>query len=32
LARTLMVETASFTTIEAVTRAARELRQWQPAF
>ena len=31
LARTLMVETASFTTIEAVTRAARELRQWQPA-
>ena len=32
LARTLMVETASFTTIEAVTRAARELCQWQPAF
>jgi len=32
LARTLMVETASFTTIEAVTRAAREPRQWQPAF
>ncbi|MGY4308429.1 5-methylthioribose kinase [Bradyrhizobium sp. USDA 4369] len=32
LARTLMVETASFATIEAVTRAARELRHWQPAF
>ncbi len=32
LARPLMVETASFTTIEAVTRAARELRHWQPGF
>ncbi|WP_316176396.1 MULTISPECIES: S-methyl-5-thioribose kinase [unclassified Bradyrhizobium] len=32
LARTLMVETASFTSIEAVTRAARELRHWQPGF
>ncbi|XUM20837.1 S-methyl-5-thioribose kinase [Bradyrhizobium oligotrophicum S58] len=32
LACTLMVETASFTTIEAVTRAARELRQWEPEF
>ncbi|GLH75874.1 methylthioribose kinase [Bradyrhizobium sp. SSBR45G] len=32
LARTLMVETASFTSIEAVTRAARELRHWQPEF
>ncbi|WP_315756746.1 MULTISPECIES: S-methyl-5-thioribose kinase [unclassified Bradyrhizobium] len=32
LARTLMVETASFTSIEAVTRAARELHHWQPGF
>nr|WP_246739080.1 S-methyl-5-thioribose kinase [Bradyrhizobium aeschynomenes] len=32
LARTLMVETASFTSIEAVTKAARELRHWQPGF
>lgn len=32
LARTLMVETASFTSIEVVTRAARELRYWQPGF
>ncbi|MGJ5178935.1 S-methyl-5-thioribose kinase [Bradyrhizobium oligotrophicum] len=32
LARTLMVETASFTSIEAVTRAARELREWQAGF
>jgi 5-methylthioribose kinase len=32
LARTMMVETASFTTIGAVTSAARELRDWQPEF
>ncbi|CCD85652.1 S-methyl-5-thioribose kinase [Bradyrhizobium sp. ORS 285] len=32
LARTLMIETASFTTIGAVTKAARELRHWQPQF
>ncbi|UFZ06034.1 S-methyl-5-thioribose kinase [Bradyrhizobium ontarionense] len=32
LARTLMVETASFTSIEAVTRAARESRYWRPGF
>ncbi|MGJ4893486.1 MULTISPECIES: S-methyl-5-thioribose kinase [unclassified Bradyrhizobium] len=30
LARSLMVETTTFTTIGAVTRAARELRHWQP--
>lgn len=32
LARTMMVETASFTSIGAVTKAARELRDWQPEF
>jgi 5-methylthioribose kinase len=32
LARTMMVDTPSFPTIGAVTRAARELRDWQPDF
>ncbi|MGJ5011628.1 S-methyl-5-thioribose kinase [Bradyrhizobium oligotrophicum] len=32
LARTLMLETASFTSIDTVTKAARELRHWQPGF
>ncbi|MGJ4950387.1 S-methyl-5-thioribose kinase [Bradyrhizobium sp. HKCCYLS20291] len=32
LARRLMTETASFTSIDAVTKAARELREWQPEF
>ncbi|CAL77918.1 putative S-methyl-5-thioribose kinase [Bradyrhizobium sp. ORS 278] len=32
LARRLMVETASFASVEAVTTAARDLRHWQPAF
>jgi 5-methylthioribose kinase len=32
LARAMMVETASFPTVDAVTKAARELRDWQPAF
>ena len=32
LARAMMVETASFPTIGAVTKAARELRDWQPDF
>ena len=32
LARSLMVDTASFTTIGAVTQAARELRHWEPEF
>lgn len=32
LARRMMVETASFPTISAVTKAARELRDWQPDF
>jgi 5-methylthioribose kinase len=32
LARSMMVETASFPGIDAVTRAARELRDWQPEF
>jgi 5-methylthioribose kinase len=28
----MMVETASFPTIGAVTKAAREVRDWQPEF
>ena len=32
LARAMMVETASFPSIASVTRAARELRDWQPDF
>ncbi|MDR3483963.1 MAG: S-methyl-5-thioribose kinase, partial [Bradyrhizobium sp.] len=32
LARAMMVDTASFRTIGAVTKAARELRDWQPDF
>jgi 5-methylthioribose kinase len=32
LARAMMVDTASFPTISAVTKAARELRNWQPDF
>ncbi|BAM89421.1 putative S-methyl-5-thioribose kinase [Bradyrhizobium oligotrophicum S58] len=32
LARTLMLETGSFTSIAAVTKAARESRHWQPEF
>jgi 5-methylthioribose kinase len=32
LARTMMLEAPSFTTIGAVTSAARELRDWQPDF
>ena len=32
LAREMMVDTASFPTIGAVTKAARELRDWQPDF
>jgi 5-methylthioribose kinase len=32
LAREMLVETSSFGTIGAVTKAARELRDWQPAF
>jgi 5-methylthioribose kinase len=32
LARAMMVETSSFPTIGAVTRAAREIRDWQPDF
>ena len=32
LARAMMVETPSFRTISAVTKAARELRDWQPDF
>jgi 5-methylthioribose kinase len=32
LARAMMVDTPSFATIGAVTRAARELRDWQPDF
>ena len=32
LARAMMVETASFRTIGAVTKAAREVRDWQPDF
>jgi len=32
LARALMVDTASFTTIGAVTNAARTARDWQPEF
>jgi len=32
LARAMMVETASFHSIGAVTKAARELRDWQPEF
>jgi 5-methylthioribose kinase len=32
LARTMMVDTPSFPAIGAVTRAARELRDWQPDF
>jgi 5-methylthioribose kinase len=32
LARAMMVETASFPTIGAVTKAAREVRDWQPDF
>jgi 5-methylthioribose kinase len=32
LARAMMVDTASFPTIAAVTAAARELRDWQPDF
>ncbi|MGJ5205296.1 S-methyl-5-thioribose kinase [Bradyrhizobium sp. HKCCYLR20261] len=32
LARTLMVEGGSFTSIGSVTNAARELRHWQPGF
>jgi 5-methylthioribose kinase len=32
LARTMMVETSSFATIGAVTKAAREIREWQPDF
>jgi 5-methylthioribose kinase len=32
LARAMMVETSSFPTIGAVTKAAREVRDWQPEF
>ncbi|MBR0697531.1 S-methyl-5-thioribose kinase [Bradyrhizobium lablabi] len=32
LARTMMLEAPSFTTIGAVTKAAREVRNWQPDF
>jgi 5-methylthioribose kinase len=32
LARAMMVETSSFPTIGAVTKAAREVRDWQPDF
>ena len=32
LARTMMVDTASFRTIGAVTKAAQEMRSWQPEF
>ena len=32
LARTLMVETGSLMSVEAVTQVARELRHWQPKF
>ena len=32
LARAMMVDTASFPTIGAVTKAAREARDWQPDF
>ena len=32
LARAMMVETAAFPTIGAVTKAAREVRDWQPDF
>jgi 5-methylthioribose kinase len=32
LARAMMVETASFASITALTRAAREVRDWQPDF
>ncbi len=32
LARTMLVNTSSFETISAVTKAARELRDWQPEF
>jgi 5-methylthioribose kinase len=32
LARTMMLDTPSFTSISAVTRAARALRDWQPDF
>ncbi|KWV50195.1 methylthioribose kinase [Bradyrhizobium macuxiense] len=32
LARSMMLETPSFTTIGAVTKAAREVRNWQPEF
>ncbi|WP_426442846.1 S-methyl-5-thioribose kinase [Bradyrhizobium genosp. P] len=32
LARTMMLETPSFTTIGAVTKAAREAREWMPDF
>ena len=32
LARAMMVDTGSFTTIGSVTKAARELRDWQPDF
>ena len=32
LARAMMVETAAFPTIASVTKAARELRDWQPDF
>jgi 5-methylthioribose kinase len=32
LARAMMVDTGSFTTIAAVTQAARAARDWQPEF
>jgi 5-methylthioribose kinase len=32
LARAMMVDVASFPTIGAVTKAAREVRDWQPDF
>src|SRR5258708_24413976 len=32
LARAMLVDTSSFETIGAVTKAARELRDWQPEF
>jgi 5-methylthioribose kinase len=32
LARAMLVDTSSFETIGAVTKAARELRDWQPDF
>jgi 5-methylthioribose kinase len=32
LARTMMLDPASFSSIHAVTKAARELRDWQPDF